>query len=108
MAAPVLQVVRHGLTEPYARVYHYAFRVDAGTQSYDLSVDGEWVRRGVPFATKVDTLQRLVFRTGPWRGDVASAILDDAPATRGLDREDRAGAGQPASASVSSRARSPV
>ncbi len=75
-------------------------RADARSQSYDLSVDGEWVRRGVPFATKVDTLQRLVFRTGPWRGDVASAIVDDAPATRGLDREDLRGAGQPAPSSV--------
>jgi hypothetical protein len=75
-------------------------RADAATQSYDLSVDGEWVRRGVPFATRVETLHRLVFRTGPWRGLVDSAIVDDAPATRGLDREDRPGAGQPVSPSL--------
>ena len=75
-------------------------RADAGTQSYDLSINGEPVRRGVRFATRVDSLQRLVFRTGPWRGEVPSAIVDGGPATRGLDREDLRGAGQPAPLSV--------
>jgi hypothetical protein len=75
-------------------------RADAGKQSYDLSINGEQVRRGVPFATRVDTLQRLVFRTGPWRGEVPSAIVDGGPATRGLDCEDLRGAGQPAPKSV--------
>jgi hypothetical protein len=68
-------------------------QVDAAAQSYDLSIDGEWVRRGVPFPARVDTFQRLVFRTGPWRGDVRGLILDREPATQGLYHEDLPGAG---------------
>lgn len=75
-------------------------RADCEQQAYDLSVDGEWVRRGIRFAARTDTLQRLVFRTGPWRGEVDSSILEAGPATRGLDREDLAGAGEPVPPSV--------
>ena len=69
-------------------------------QTYDLSVNGEWVRRRVRFAARADTMHRLVFRTGPWRGEVDSTIVDRGPATRGLDREDLGGAGQPAALSM--------
>ena len=61
--------------------------VDCSTQSYDLSVDGE-KRNKIPFAQQVDSVERLVFRTGPWRGDVRAAFVDGQPATLGLDQED--------------------
>jgi hypothetical protein len=67
--------------------------LDCTTQTYDLSVNGE-TRKKIPFAEKVETLERMVFRTGPWRGDVRAAIVDGQPATLGLDQEDLPGADQ--------------
>jgi hypothetical protein len=77
-----------------------ALRLDTQAQAYDLSVDGAWVRRGVPFAQRVDALERVVFRTGPWRGDVDPAILDGEPETPGLFVEDRPGADEKTAVSV--------
>ena len=65
--------------------------LDCGTQQYDLAVNGT-LRRGIRFAEKVDSLERLVFRTGPYRGDVRPTILDGQPRTLGLDEEDLPGA----------------
>lgn len=77
-----------------------ALRLDTKAQRYDLAVDGAWVRRDVPFAQPVDALERLVFRTGPWRGDVDPAIVDGEPATPGLFIEDRPGADEKTAPSV--------
>lgn len=66
-------------------------RLDCGSQSYDLAVDGRRRKRKVPFAEKVESLERLVFRTGPWRGDVRPLIVDGAPANPGLYIEDLPG-----------------
>ena len=65
--------------------------LDCTTQSYDLMVNGE-MRKKIPFAEKAETLERMVFRTGPWRGDVRPAFVDGQPATLGLDQEDLPGA----------------
>jgi len=65
--------------------------LDCAAQRYDLIVNGE-SRRQIPFAEKVDSVERLVFRTGPWRGDVRPTILDGQPKTLGLDEEDLPGA----------------
>jgi len=67
-------------------------KLDCDSQSYDLAVNGKWVRRGVDFAKKVDSLERMVFRTGPWRGDVRPLIVNREPATLGLYQEDLPGA----------------
>jgi hypothetical protein len=75
-------------------------RLDADAQTYDLSVDGAWVRRGIPFAQRAETLERVVFRTGPWRGDVDAAIVDGEPETPGLFVEDRPGADEKTAPSV--------
>ena len=37
------------------------------------------------FAEKVESLERLVFRSGPWRSDVRMFILDGEPGNRGND-----------------------
>jgi hypothetical protein len=74
------------------RWYDITLKLDCGSQSYDLAVDGKWVKKDVPFAEQVDTLERLVFRTGPWRGDVRPLIVDGVPATNGLYHEDLPGA----------------
>jgi hypothetical protein len=67
--------------------------LDCTTQSYELTVNSE-TRKRIPFAEKAQTLERLVFRTGPWRGDVRPAFVDGQPATLGLDQEDLPGADQ--------------
>ena len=65
--------------------------LDCTTQSCDLMVNDE-TRKKIPFAEKAETLERMVFRTGPWCGDVRSAFVDGQPATLGLDQEDLPGA----------------
>ncbi|MHC4474039.1 MAG: hypothetical protein ACYTEL_00230 [Planctomycetota bacterium] len=66
--------------------------LDCEAQNYDLSVNGEPVKQDVPFweKEKVETLQRLVFRTGPWRGYVPELSIDREPAP-GMHQEDLAG-----------------
>jgi len=68
--------------------------LDCGRQEYDLYVDGKLVRSGIEFAEKVDSLERLVFRTGPWRGDVRFMVVNGVPATNGLYLQDSPGADQ--------------
>ncbi len=72
--------------------YHITLKLDCDSQSYDLAVNGKWVRRDVSFAEKVVSIERLVFRTGPWRSDVRPLIVDGAPGNPGLYLEDLPGA----------------
>lgn len=72
--------------------------LDCTAQKYDLTVNGE-SRREIPFAEKVQSVERMAFRTGPWRGDVRPAFVDGQPATLGLDNEDLPGADAEAPAS---------
>jgi len=73
--------------------------LDCPAQKYDLTVNGE-SRPGIRFAERVDSVERMVFRTGPWRNDVRPAFLHGQPATLGLDNEDLPGADARAPASV--------
>jgi len=75
-------------------------RLDCNRQRYDLAVNGNWVKRRLRFAEKVQALQRLVFRTGPWRGDVRQALLDGEPGQPGLLDEDLPGADLKVSESI--------
>lgn len=65
--------------------------VDCATQSYELAVNGAAPQR-INFAQPVASVERLVFRTGLWRGEVPTAIVDGQPARLGLDAEDLPGA----------------
>ena len=65
--------------------------LDVAQQRYVLHVDGEAVR-DLPFAEPVKSLERLVFRTGPWRGDVRAFIVDGEPGAKGIYKEDLPGA----------------
>jgi len=71
--------------------YKITLKLDSNSQSYDLAVDGQWVRKSIPFAEKVGSLERMVFRTGPYRGDVRSLIVDSEPRPSGLYVEDLPG-----------------
>ena len=62
--------------------------------SYDIALDGKTVGKGVKFAEKVETVERLVFRTGPYRGDVRAIYVEGEHATLGFTSEDLPGADQ--------------
>ncbi len=73
--------------------YTITLRLDCTTGSYALALDSEWIRRDLAFAEKVDSLERIIFRSGPYRGEVPATIAArgaDKPA--GLDTEDLPGA----------------
>jgi len=55
-----------------------------------LYVDGKEIHDDIEFARtdKVNSVERLVFRTGPWRGDVRQFILEREPATKAIYVED--------------------
>jgi hypothetical protein len=80
--------------------YDIVVKLDCSSQSYDLAVNGQWVRKAVEFAEKVDSFERMLFRTGPYRGDVRSLIVDSEPRPSGLYTEDLPGADKKVSASV--------
>jgi len=65
--------------------------LDCGRQRYALFVNGKEVDDNIKFGEKVETLERLVFRTGPWRGCVWPFIVNRQPATKGLYVEDLLG-----------------
>ncbi|UCE07597.1 MAG: hypothetical protein JSW07_06065, partial [bacterium] len=73
--------------------YDVDLKLDCNLQSYDLAINGDWIRKDVTFAEKVNTLERLVFRTGPYRGDVRLIIIEKGePRPAGLYSEDLPGA----------------
>jgi hypothetical protein len=67
---------------------------------YDVWVDGQQVKARVELAIKGTTLERMVFRTGSWRGDVRLLFLDGEPSAPGLDSEDLPAAGEKVAESV--------
>ncbi|RKX32516.1 MAG: hypothetical protein DRP71_11945 [Verrucomicrobia bacterium] len=74
------------------RWYSIELSLDSEAGVYSCTVDGKLVHEAVEFAEPVEALQRLVFRTGPWRMDVRSILRDGYPGNPGLDQEDLAGA----------------
>jgi hypothetical protein len=70
--------------------YHVRIELDCGKREYALYVDGKVIHDDIEFARtdKVKSVERLVFRTGPWRGDVRQFILEREPATKAIYVED--------------------
>ena len=73
---------------------------DARNGWYEACVDGEKVKERIELSIKGETLERMVFRTGSWRGDVRLLFLDGEPAAPGLDGEDLPAAGEKVPESV--------
>ena len=73
---------------------------DARDGWYEAWVDGEKVKERIELIIKGETLERMVFRTGSWRGDVRLLFLDGEPAAPGLDAEDLPAAGEKVPESV--------
>jgi len=74
--------------------------LDCEKQSYDVALDGALVKQNIEFAEKADSLERLHFRTGPWRSDVRMFIIDGEPGNPGLYQEDLPGADHKVAGSV--------
>lgn len=75
-------------------------QLDCEQRHYGLAVNGTWLRQNIPLAAPVETLERLVFRTGVWRGDVRQPIVDGEPAQTGQYSEDLPGADERVAPSV--------
>ncbi len=86
------KVEPHPLPFRAHRWYRLTLRIDCGCREYRVSLGHGKAERTVALAAPVKAVSRLVFRTGPWRGDVRLAVLDGEPGTPGLDSEDRPGA----------------
>ncbi len=71
--------------------YEVSLRFDVGSQTYDVLLDGETHREDLPFADEVDSLERLVFRTGPYRADVRGLVVEPGAPRPGLYTEDLPG-----------------
>jgi hypothetical protein len=71
------------------RWYEIELALDCEKQVYALKLDGVVVRADIPFTEKTDALERIVFRTGPWRGLVPAQLVDGSPERpTGYDTED--------------------
>jgi len=72
--------------------YTIGLKLDCDMQSYDLALDGDWIRQDIKFAEKVENLERIIFRTGPYRGDVRPTLVEEGePKPAGLYSEDQPG-----------------
>jgi hypothetical protein len=68
-----------------------ALKIDCTDHSCDMAVNGQWLVKKTHFDEKVDSLQRLVFRTGPSR-DLVPPLIVDRERSPGYHGEDLAGA----------------
>jgi len=68
--------------------------LDCVAGKYDLTLNGKAVAQEVKFAEPVETVERMVFRTGPWRGDVRALSVEGEHETLGYTHEDLGGADQ--------------
>jgi hypothetical protein len=66
-------------------------KMDCGKQSYDLLVNGKLKIGQIPFEEEVKTVERLVFRTGPYRNFVPLETIDGQPNCSGMLLEDMPG-----------------
>ena len=73
--------------------YSVTLNMDCDSQSYTAILDDTIRFEGIPFAEKVESLERVEFRTGPSRGHVPPEIVSDGmPNPTGLETEDAPGA----------------
>jgi len=81
--------------------YDVMLKLSVSSQKYHLLVNGKEAISDIPFAETVESLERIVFRTGPYRGYVPPEHVDEAmPKPAGLESEDMPGADEKAPLSV--------
>lgn len=79
---------------PERKWLHIKLEVDCQAGHYNLFLNGKHMGLEVPLAEKVESVNRLIFRTGPWRGDVRALYIDGQHETLGFTQEDLPGADQ--------------
>ncbi|MBL9216035.1 MAG: hypothetical protein JNG83_11210 [Opitutaceae bacterium] len=72
--------------------HEIVMEIDCPRGTYDVSVDGQWIHRGLALQESPEAIERLVFRTGPWRMDVRHAIISGEPGAAGVADGDLPGA----------------
>ncbi len=81
--------------------YHVKLNIDCNTQTYALTLNGIKKADKIPFAEKVDDVERIVFRTGSFRGYVPLAEMEHgASVYTGVDNESLPGAAEKISPTV--------
>ena len=86
-----------GSAEPHAlpfssgRWHTVVLEIDCKQSRYSALVNDKYTLRDIEFANPTDTVQRILFRTGPWRMDVRPFLIPGAPGNNGLFQEDLAG-----------------
>jgi hypothetical protein len=76
--------------------YNVTLTINCKQQKYSIKIDGKEIHHDIPFAFKVDSVSKLVFRTGPYRNYVPSPHVNGKPAKIAIGPEDKPGAGEKA------------
>jgi hypothetical protein len=81
--------------------YHIVLNIDCNKKSYTVSVNGKELPEEIDFADDVEFLERIVFRTVPFRGYVPPEYVEEGtPGQNGLDIESLPGAEEKVSTSI--------
>jgi hypothetical protein len=73
--------------------HHVKLIINCEDKSYQPIVDGNVIHEKIDFADEVDAVERIVFRTGPYRGMVPSSVVENGIAKQsGFYSEDLPGA----------------
>jgi hypothetical protein len=74
------------------RWHSVVLEIDCEQSRYSVLLDDQYTLKDIEFANPTDKVQRILFRTGPWRMDVRPFLIPGAPGNNGLFQEDLAGA----------------
>jgi hypothetical protein len=94
LSVDVLKVEEDPVPASLGTWLNIALKIDCSRDVFDLALNGKWVKQDIELAEPVKTVERLIFRTGPWRADVRQHVLNGAPGNPGLYMEDLPGADQ--------------
>jgi hypothetical protein len=91
------QVATDPVYYPKGEWFEIKLEIDAETKTYNALINSKVVRENIPFANDVEvsSLERIVFRTGPYRGYTDAVFAEQgAPSAGGLTIEDLPAAGE--------------
>lgn len=75
------------------RWHQIVLELDCVEGRYSVRIDDEWIHKDLELQNDPETIDRLVFRTGPWRMDVRHFIMEDGePGAPGVWIGDKPGA----------------
>ena len=92
--------VERASIEP-GRWHHIELEIDCDEEEYSVSIDGNVIHSALDLEDNPDAIERLVFRTGPWRMDVRQFSIDKGePGAPGVWDGDYPGADTKVNASI--------